>query len=319
MSEGFELDDVASDIVERYVQFRQGRGPEPDLGHLELSERRAMQARLEIVDALVDRIPPLPALEDDPVATRLGLLGDRQMGGLHNSGEDVANGERLDSQGEQETRPIHRVLGELELIFHGQVIIEWSPPWIDWNVEGFEPLAQCSVLGDAMALIVTERVIGTDEPVQIASFLRKYPDVSAVGLVSGDASRAKIVDAAACSRAIDPVRGWLEPGSFIVTESFELALTRYFQQRLPRWDRVTGLTELIELGDVESDVRQIVVGEIATALRTRPRLEHKRRAQDSLRIVDSLALSTMIVKVQTGEVSDIDLVARVCGLAELTP
>jgi hypothetical protein len=218
-----------------------------------------------------------------------------------------------------DARPTRRVLDELESAFDGQVVIDWSPSWADWYAEGLEPLAQCSVLGDVMALFITEHVRGTEEPVQIASFLRGHPDISAVGLVSRDASSAAIMSAAICTRAIDPVRGWLEPGSFVVTESFDLTLTRYLQHRLPRWDRVSGLTELLELGDVAADARQIVADEIDSALRTRPRLVHKRQAQEALRKVDPQALSALIVAVQVGSVSGSELVNRVRELAEMTP
>jgi hypothetical protein len=317
MSDSRELDDQINDVVDRYLLFLRGKGPEPGLGHLTSSQREAMRARLEIVDALADRGPALPALQDDPVAVRLGLVSDRRPGG--GPGDTKGASQTPMAEPEQAADPVRRVLDALQSGFGGQVVIDWSPLWADWRTVDVVPLAQCSALGDSMALFVTDQINWVDEAAQLALFLRRYPDVSAVALVSRDASRAAIFSAAACNQAIDPVRGWLEPGAFIVTDSFDLTLTHYFQQRLPRWDRVAGLAEMLELGDITADARQIVADEIDAELRTRPRLEHKKRALQALREVDPRVLSTLIVAAQAGKLSDAELAGRLAALAEATP
>lgn len=313
MSEDSELDNLVNDLVDQYLLYLRGRGPEPDLAHLSPAQRRAMQARLEVVDALADRDLVLPALEDDPVARRLGLVPDRHG----TDGQPGENSPGLVQAHEQAVAPVRRILDELQSAFDGQVVIDWDPPWGgDWHNGDLQPLAQCSVLGDSMALFVTEHVSEVDESARLASFLRTYPDVSAVGLVSADASRAAIVTAAACNRAIDPVRGWLEPGTFLVTDSLDLTLTYYFERRLPRWERVAGLTELLEMGDFSADANEIVTAEFDTALNAKPRLEHKRQAQQGLRELDQHVVAALVVAVQKRKIAGGELVARALGLVE---
>jgi hypothetical protein len=72
--DGDELNNRVNEVIDQYLLYLRGRGPEPDLTHLSQAQRRAMQARLGIVAALADRDLALPALGDDPVAMRLGLV-----------------------------------------------------------------------------------------------------------------------------------------------------------------------------------------------------------------------------------------------------
>ena len=60
-------------LIEEYLRFLRGLGPEPDLSDLPPTRREAITGQFEIVKALADRDPELPALERDPVARRLGL------------------------------------------------------------------------------------------------------------------------------------------------------------------------------------------------------------------------------------------------------
>jgi hypothetical protein len=318
MSDTHDFDEQIDDLVDRYLLFLRGKGPEPDLGHLTAPQRKAMRVRLDIVDALADRGPARPALHEDPVAMRLGLVPDRRPG--PDPGSD-GDGAPPTSAAESETAldPVQRVLDELHTGFAGQVTIDWTPPWRQWRTAEAAPLAQCSALGVVMALFVTDETDWEDEPVQLASFLRQHPQVSSVTLVSRDAARAAIYSAAACNHAIDPVRGWLEPGAFVVTDSFELTLRHYFEQRLPRWDRVSDLTEILETGDITADALEVVTDEIDAELRTRPRLEHKRRALQALRLVKPVELSALIVAAHAGTLSTTDLVDRVSALSEGTP
>jgi hypothetical protein len=311
MSDHRSFEDQASDLIEQHLQFLRGKGPEPDLRHLSASQRRAMQERLDLVDALADREPILPPLDEDPVAIRLGLVSDRV--------DPTTQGTAHHPPGPLATNPVRELLDELESRFDGQVYVDWSPSWAQWRTEDLEPMAQCSVLGDSLALFLSDMPIGDDEPVQLASFLRRYPGVSTVGLVSRDASRAALLTAAACARSIDPVRGWLEPGAFVVTDSLDLTLIRYFERRLPRWDRVAGIAEVLELGDITVDARQVIVEVISAELGTRPRLEHKKRAQQALRAVDPDVLSALVVEVQTGGLTGGELTERLSRLAEAAP
>lgn len=65
-----------SDVVEEYLRFLRGLGPEPDLSGLSADRREAIVGQFEVVRALADRDVELPPLELDPVARRLGLVSD---------------------------------------------------------------------------------------------------------------------------------------------------------------------------------------------------------------------------------------------------
>jgi hypothetical protein len=328
MNERYSADDQLNDFIERYLQFLKGAGAEPDLGHLSTAQRREMRARLDVVDALVGLDPDLPPLEEDPVAMRLGLVPDRRDRGEigddgNHSGPDKSSRRPEDGRyGAGAGDAVDIVLSELEASFHGQVVIDRAPAWVTWQPrDRFEhsaplvPVAQCSVLGDLLALFVSEDADAAHESAPVALFLRQFPEVSAVAVVSPDAVRAQVLTAAACNRAVDPVRGWLEPGEFVISTSMDLCLSHYFQQRLPRWDRVARLDDLLNLGDPARDALDVTRAEVDRALGARPRLQYKRAAQQALRDVDPATMAVLIAAVQTGDIDGDLLTQRVIAMA----
>lgn len=64
---------INEELIEEYLQFLRGSGPEPDLSGLSVE----VLSELEIVKLLADR-RELPPIENDPVAKRLGLDFRRQ-------------------------------------------------------------------------------------------------------------------------------------------------------------------------------------------------------------------------------------------------
>lgn len=66
-------------LIEEYLQFLRGRGPEPDVSDLPPDRREAIAGQFEIVKALADRDAELPPLAQDPVARRLGLQSSGQQ------------------------------------------------------------------------------------------------------------------------------------------------------------------------------------------------------------------------------------------------
>ena len=70
-----EPDNLNDALIEEYLRFLRGLGPQPDLSDLPASRREAITGQFEIVAALADRDPELPPLEQDPVARRLRLVG----------------------------------------------------------------------------------------------------------------------------------------------------------------------------------------------------------------------------------------------------
>ena len=120
----------------------------------------------------------------------------------------------------------------------------------------------------------------------MAFFLRYYPDISAVCLSSPDAPDAVLLTAADANASVDPVRGWLEPGVHAPAAPLEVTLGRYFEARLPRWERVAALAELIDLGDVSADAVAVATSTLASARRARPRLQHRRAAVAALKALE---------------------------------
>lgn len=213
-----------------------------------------------------------------------------------------------------------QVLQELEQAFHGQVVIDHDPMWRNWVPQGpghlpeLRPYAQCTALGDVLAVFLSDAEVA-QHSAPLALFLRTYPDVAAVAVASYDTARTQILTAASCNKAVDPVRGWLEPGEFVSSDSMDLCLARYFERRLPRWDRISRLDDLLTLGDPAQDAVQLTRAEVDRSLSARPRLPYKRAAQQALREVDPGTLAGLVTAVQSGALAGDLLVEQVLAMA----
>jgi hypothetical protein len=74
-----EPEHLADALLDEYLLFLRGRGPEPDLSGLLPDRQEEIRGQFTIVKALADRRPELPPLQQDPVAIRLGLT-PREVG-----------------------------------------------------------------------------------------------------------------------------------------------------------------------------------------------------------------------------------------------
>ncbi|HEX8095356.1 hypothetical protein [Jatrophihabitans sp.] len=321
-----DFDDLSSELVDSYLLFLRGRGPEPDTSGLSSDQRRRLRDQFAIVSALADRAPALPPLQNDPVAVRLGLV--EPAAGF---GADSRAGRRPGSTATGGD-PVAAALRQLELRFDGQVVVDRSPAWAQWQSEQWQSeqsqseqwqseqslsaVAQCSALGSSVALFSTPLGPLAGEPSAVAVFLRRYPDISAVCLSSPDARDAALLTAADANASLDPVRGWLEPGVHTAPDSLEVTLGRYFESRLPRWERVAALTDLIDLGDVSADAVAVAATTLASARRARPRLQHRRAAVAALKALDPSSIGDVVADVQAGRLSGNALVSRLSALAE---
>jgi hypothetical protein len=308
MSRDDDLDTTTDDLIERYVLFLRGRGPEPDLSVLPVDRRAEVMEQLEIVAALADREIELPPIEEDSVAMRLGLVEARrsnQMDAIQSSSEDDCAED-----------PVTASLDNLAFRFNGQITIDnvraWTPP----APAGLDPVAKCIALGEVLAVLVADVEDWSREPETVAKFFRQHPDISAVALVSADAERAIVLTAADAHDSVDPARGWLAPHSPSSPEPLSIALGRHLDQCLPAWDRVAKLDELLILGDLTMTASEISSAQIAEALRARPRLAHKKDALRALAAIDSSAIAAVVVEVQSGQLARGELVDRIARLAE---
>jgi hypothetical protein len=322
VADAADFDDVSSELVDRYLLFLRGRGPEPDTARLSSDQRRRLREQFAIVAALADRAPALPPLDSDPVAIRLGLAGSAAELAAGSAAELAAAGAELAGGGAELAGgggqdPVRAALSQLEVRFDRQVAVDYAPGWAQWHSAEMSAVAQCSALGNSVALFTTPGAPAElGEPAGVAIFLRQHPDISAVCLSTPDAAEAVLLTAADVNASVDPVRGWLEPGVHTAADLLEVTLGRYFESRLPRWERVAALTDLIDLGDVSADALAVATTALASARRMRPRLQHKREAVAALKALDPSSIGRVLVDVQAGRLSGNALVSRLSALAE---
>jgi hypothetical protein len=75
------------ELVEEYLRYIRGTGPEPDLSGVSLADAEDLRRSFAIVDALSGALPSAPPIEDDPVAARLGLVHvSKKKGGSRDEG-----------------------------------------------------------------------------------------------------------------------------------------------------------------------------------------------------------------------------------------
>lgn len=311
MSRDDELDNTVDDLIEQYVLFLRGLGPEPDLSVLPADHRATVMEQLKIVAALADRGPEPPSIEDDPVAMRLGLVRSAR------THQTKANRPPApDEGGGSNDDPVMISVHDLEFRFNQQVAVDFAPTWASLTPAGMRPVAQCTALGEAVAVFVADAEEWSHEPEPLAKFFREHPDISAVGLVSEDAELAVVVTAADAQYSVDPVRGWLAPHSPTSPEPLAIALGRHFERCLPEWERVADLDELLGLGDLNMAAVKVSAEQVAVALRAKPRLAHKKESLRALSTLDSSAIAAIVVDVQSGRLAGDELVDRVARLAE---
>lgn len=299
------FNEEVEDLSERFLLHLRGLGPMPDLGHLDAGQRETVRERFELLDALADRPAGPPARDQDPVATRLGLTGAEGSEGP--GAEDEAT----------MSDPVEAALGELDLMFGDQVALLRNSPWMDeWDSMDLAPVAQCNVLGIPMAIFKCDELVSDNEPVEVGHFLRRYPDISAVTVVTRDASRAVVLNDASTHRAIDPAKGWVPAGAYVTPGPFNLELHRFLDSRLPRWDPVDGLEHFGDVTDVLTDAATATAEALEAALRMNPRLPHKQAGQAGLRDIRIEDLTALVAGTQSGNIEPAELVDMVLALGE---
>ena len=63
-------------IIDDECRYLRGDGPRPDVERFGQTRRAEAIAMIEVVEALAGSLPASPAFADDPVAHRLGLVGE---------------------------------------------------------------------------------------------------------------------------------------------------------------------------------------------------------------------------------------------------
>ena len=296
-----ELDNMTNDLIERYMAHLRGRGPEPDLSVLPPSRQAAIVDQFRIIAALADRDIELPPLEEDPVAVRLGLI-------------DVPVSPTIIAPREPANDALETRLIEMASRFDGQVAVDVAPLWARDTPTGLRPVAECSALGEVVAVFVTVR--DDDHPDMLGPFLGRYPNITAVSLVSPDAEHAAVVYPGDVHGRIDPVRGWIPPTAIEMAEPLALSLGRLFERCLPDWHRTATLDDVTGDADLHVIATYVSQRELGLARLARPRLAYKKSGVQALQSVDAAAIADLVIAVQSGNLTDTELLSGITGIAE---
>jgi hypothetical protein len=307
MTDNDELENRNDALIEEYLLFLRGRGPEPDLSDLPTSRQEEIRGQFKIVKALADREPELPPLEEDPVARRLGLVGPGASssalvlpGVWH---RDVGAGDLLEAS-----------LDEVAFRFQGRIVIERAPVWSLDAPQGLRAVAQCAVLAEAVA-VFAEDTARAELPERLTRFFDLHSEVSAACVSSPDAEQAVLFYPADVTRSLNPALGWRDPHRPNSLEPLVLALGRFFEQRLPRWDQVVAADVFATLNALDTETAEVLDAQIASALRTRPRLEFKKEGQRVLAGIDRARVVSLVAAVQTRDLEPGELVEKLTEMA----
>jgi hypothetical protein len=308
MTDNEELENRNDALIEEYLLFLRGRGPEPDLSDLPPSRRDEIKGQFKIVKALVDRGPELPPLEQDPVARRLGLVGLSAS-----SSALILPGVRHQVAGAGDL--LNASLDEVAFRFQGRIVIEHTPGWSPDAPQGLLAVAQCAVLAEAVAVFAGDPDARAELPEQLSGFFRLHPELSAVCVSSPDAEQAAVFSPADVTRSLNPALGWLDPHHPNSPEPLGLALGRFFEQRLPHWDQVATADLFTAMDGLDAEAASVLDGQIAAALRTRPRLQFKKDGQRVLAEIDRARMVSLVVAVQAGDLATDELVEELTEMA----
>ena len=295
-------------LTEQFLLHLRGRGVKPNLDELSPDDRERVQRLFDVIEALADRDTEARALEEDPVALRLGLAS--AVDGSNTSAEeetpDSSNADRV-------ARALQSVVSQ-----HGPYVdMSDNPAWAASTPPGLLAFAECSTLGEVLAVCVGDVNQWAAEPSQLGAFLFQHPEISSVGVVSENGGAAVVFGPSHVVATVHPLEGWLEPGAGLVVEPPSVALGRYFERCAPQWDRVATLDELVSVGDVHEDALVASVSALGNAAAAKPRLAHKKAAVAAIRDVDPRRLASIIVRVQAGDLGSEDAADEAAALMDM--
>lgn len=305
--------DFEGEILDQYLRFLRGRGPRPDLGAVTAERRREVEELLALVDAIADDDEVArPPLEEDPVAVRLGLMPEPREGGPASS-EDVP-------PREGDPDDIDAALAEVAQRFRGEIEIDadHGSGSSRFQTNGFLPArAVCRTLGEVVMVCTTDQSDFSQLAERVAPVFMARPMATAVAVVSKESLLAAVFTQADCVRAIDPIRGWVDPSQSVVPEPIGIALGRHLERSLPHWDEVARLDEMLLLTEAGADVERCVGAAMQDTLSRRARIPAKRAALESLQGLDAAKIEGLVDAVRTGRLAGGDLIDRLRDLSRV--
>lgn len=263
-------EDWIARIVDEQLRFLRGEGSEPDVSGLSDDERAEVAELLQLMEALADSLPSAPPIEEDPVAIRLGLV----PGGPGSPGP---------SGPPQPTDPIAVSTDELRYRFGGAVEVDHLIP--RGGDEPWVPVALCRALAENV-LVVASYDAGNAPSIDEANVLLHHdPSLTAIVFTTSDATGAAVVEPGDAGGRLVPQEGWQQPG-VPTLEPLGVALGRYFDRSIPRWDAVASLPRGELFDEVGFDPSTIVDSVFRSVAASRPQLTHRRQARDFVAALD---------------------------------
>jgi hypothetical protein len=153
---------------------------------------------------------------------------------------------------------------------------------------------------------------------RVAPVFLARPTASAVAVVSNVSLLAAVLTQADCVRAIDPIRGWVDPGPPVDPEPIAIALGRYLEWSLPRWDEVARLDELLLLTEAGADAARCASAAVEDTLNRQARIPAKRAALESLRGLGPAAIEGLIDEVRAGQLAGDEMISRLRDLSRVS-
>ena len=288
---------IPDELIEQYLRFLREGGPEPDLSGLEDELSSAAANVLKVMEALVDATPGSPPLEHDPVAIRLGLVGEPSGPPSH------ATADRDD--------PVTAGVADLEHRFS----VACSPAATDGTE--FERRYECrSMVENVLVVVVPDGTTQTAMSAHARGAFALADDLSAVAYTTTAGAGSVVLTYAESHRMLDPASGWTEASSVFDGESLEIALGRYLERSDPQWGEIQGLDISDVLAGIDADAEVIVQDVMQELASTRPRLEHKKEARVFALGCDDGMFIDWARRIQRRSASGDDVLAEIHSLIE---
>lgn len=290
-------DDLLNDFIDAQLDYLQGRGPAPDLSGLVDEGRTEVAQILEIVEVLADYLPTPPPPDEDPVAMQLALA------------------EAIDTSllGSGIPLPVMMSIEDLCSRFGGAI----QPEVAD---TGLPSGAQASLVCRSLAEVVIISIPNASDLPKASRdalpIFAEHPEVTAIAFCSPDASRATVVTHSQSAGHLIPADGHMT-STELTWEPLEIALGRYLERSIPRWEEVSRLPSGDTLDPLIVDVSGVVASELARVARLRPRLPHKQDARDFVIKIENSQIKGWVEAMRAGEVSQDALVNEILARCEV--
>ena len=147
------------------------------------------------------------------------------------------------------------------------------------------PVALCRALAENV-LVVAFYDAGNAPSIDEANVLLHHdPSLTVIAFTTSDATAAAVVEPGDAGGRLVPQQGWQRPG-VPTLEPLGVALGRYFDRSIPRWDAVVSLPRGELFDEVGIDASAVVESVFQSVATSRPHLTHRRQARDFVAALD---------------------------------